>query len=280
MKVVQIKFTCREVRKELRKCASRERKEANEWFFKTGKGEYGEGDIFIGVRVPDIRKTVKEFLDLNLSELKKLLHSKIHEERLTALLILVENSKRASKKANSGDKQARTRQEQILKFYLNNLEFVNNWDLVDLSTHYILGQAILDGLRKESILDEFSQSDNLWERRISIVSTWVIIRTGKIDTTLRISKKLLDDKEDLMHKAVGWMLRESWKLGEISNRQYFSEALLLKNKKGKKAQEQVEQFLIKNYNQLPRTTLRYAIERMEEKKRKRFLKGAFKNLGS
>jgi len=267
MKVAQIK-------KELQRHASKKRKKTNEWFFKTGKGEYGEGDIFIGVRVPDIRKVVNNFLELDLVELKKLLHSKIHEERLTALLILVENSKRASKKANYGDKQARTRHEQILKFYLNNLEFVNNWDLVDLSTHYILGQAILDGLRKESILDEFSQSDNLWERRISIVSTWVIIRTGKIDTTLRISKKLLDDKEDLIHKAVGWMLRESWKLGEPNRKRRMRE-----NKKGKKAQEQVEQFLIKNYNQLPRTTLRYAIERMEEKKRKRFLKGVFKSLG-
>jgi 3-methyladenine DNA glycosylase AlkD len=146
---------------------------------------------------------------------------------------------------------------------------------VDLSAHYVLGQAILDGLYPEKILDKMVISNNLWERRIGIIATWIIIREGKIDTTLRLSKKLLVDKEDLMHKAVGWMLRESWKLGEPNKKQDFSEARLLKNKKGKKSQEQIEQFLIKNYNKLPRTTLRYAIERMPEQKRKRFLKGKF-----
>jgi 3-methyladenine DNA glycosylase AlkD len=257
------------IKKELRKYASEKRKKSNEWFFKTGKGEYGEGDIFLGVRVPNVRKVAKEFFEANFKTLEKLLYSKIHEERLLALLILVAQSKQAIKQ---GDKQI---QKKIVEFYLKHKRQVNNWDLVDLSAHYVLGQAILDGLYPEKILDKMVISNNLWERRIGIIATWIIIREGKIDTTLRLSKKLLVDKEDLMHKAVGWMLRESWKLGEPNKKQDFSEARLLKNRKGKKSQEQIEQFLIKNYNKLPRTTLRYAIERMPEQKRKRFLKGKF-----
>jgi 3-methyladenine DNA glycosylase AlkD len=250
-----------EIKKELRKYASKKRKKSNEWFFKTGRGEYGEGDIFIGVRVPNVRKVAKEFSEIKPKVLKKLLYSKIHEERLLALLILVTQSKQAAKQ---GDKQI---QKRIVEFYLKHKRQVNNWDLVDLSAHYILGQAILDGLYPEETLDKMMISNNLWERRIGIIATWIIIREGKINTTLRLSKKLLRDKEDLMHKAVGWMLREAWKLGE--------DKTLAENKKGKKSQKQVEQFLIKNYNKLPRTTLRYAIERMSERKRKRFLKGKF-----
>jgi 3-methyladenine DNA glycosylase AlkD len=252
------------IKKELRKYASVERKKTNEWFFKTGKGEYGEGDIFIGVRVPDIRKVAKRFCDTELNVLEKLLYSKIHEERLLALLILVAQSKQAVKQEN------RTVQKKIVNFYLKYQDQVNNWDLVDLSTHYILGQAILDGIKKESLLDEMAVSKNLWTRRKAIISTWIIIRQGKISTTLRLSRKLLGDKEDLMHKAVGWMLREAWKLGESNKKRSATE-----NEKGQKAQEQIEQFLIKNYNKLPRTTLRYAIERMPEQKRKRFLRGEF-----
>ena len=257
------------MKKELKKYASVERKRTNEWFFKTGKGEYGEGDVFMGVRVPDVRKVAKQFFGIELNILEKLLYSKIHEERLLALLILVTQSKQAVKQEN------KVVQKKIVNFYLKHQDQVNNWDLVDLSTHYILGQAILDGIKKESLLDKMAVSKNLWTRRKAIISTWIIIRQGKISTTLRLSKKLLGDEEDLMHKAVGWMLRESWKLGELTKRQDFPQARLVENKKGQKAQEQVEQFLIKNYNKLPRTTLRYAIERMPEQKRKRFLKGKF-----
>ncbi len=133
---------------------------------------------------------------------------------------------------------------------MKNLKYVNNWDLVDLSAHYILGQAILDGIKDIKTLDDLVKSKILWERRVGIIATWIFIRKGKINTTLKLSKKLLGDKEDLMHKAVGWMLREAWK----------------------KDNKKVEEFLIINYNKVPRTTLRYAIERMVESKRKRFLK--------
>ncbi len=260
----------KEIKKELRKYASLERKKTNEWFFKTGKGQYGEGDKFIGVRVPDVRKIARQFVEIELEALAKILQSEIHEERLVALLILVEKNKTAIKKKD------RIEQKKIVEFYLNNKKWVNNWDLVDLSAHYILGQAVFDGLKPKNIFTKLTDSSSMWDRRIGIIAPWIFIRNGEINLTLRLSKKLLSDKEDLMHKAVGWMLREAWKLGEPNKKS----AITLKadkqsRKKGKKSQEQVEQFLIQNYNHLPRTTLRYAIERMEEAKRKRFLEGKF-----
>ncbi len=232
------------LKNELQKYASIERKKTNEWFFKTGKGQYGEGDIFMGVRVPDVRKVAKKNLDITFTQLQKNIKSQLHEVRLCAILILVENNKKALK---IKDKKS---QKQILDFYMKNLKYINNWDLVDLSAHYILGQAILDGLEQEKKLDELIKSKILWERRVGIIATWIMIRESKLKTTLRLSKKLLNDKEDLMHKAVGWMLREVWKRDE----------------------KIVEEFLIKNYNNVPRTTLRYAIEKMKEPKRKRMLK--------
>lgn len=238
-------MTANKLKKELEKYANVERKKINERFFKTGKDEYGENDRFIGVRVPDIRKVARQFADLEFIVLKKLLSSKIHEERLLALIILVEQNKSATKNINNGLRK------RIVKFYLQYRRQINNWDLIDLSAHYILGQAILDNLQNKKILDKLVQSKTLWNRRIAIVATFAFIRIGKITETLRLSKKLLNDNEDLMHKAVGWMLREAWK----------------------KDAQKVENFLIKNYNQLPRTTLRYAIERMPEVKRKKFLKG-------
>ncbi|MEA3449727.1 MAG: DNA alkylation repair protein [Patescibacteria group bacterium] len=236
------------IKQELKKYASKERKKTNEWFFKTGKGQYGEGDIFVGVRTPDTRKVAKMFKDISLTELQKVISSKIHEERLCAILILVENSKLSSKEKD------RKKQKLFLNFYLKNLKYVNNWDLVDLSAHYILGQAILDGIKSIKILDDLIESKILWERRAGIVATWIFIREGKIETTLKLSKKLLGDKEDLMRKAVGWMLREA----------------------RKKDNKKVEEFLIMNYTKISRTALRYAIERIAESKRKRFLKGKFK----
>ena len=236
-------MTAEKLKKELKKYTSSKRKKTNEWFFKTEKGEYGEGDMFIGVTSPDNRKVAKIFSDISLIELQKLISSRIHEHRSCVLYILVIRYKKSDL----------TERKKILKFYLKNLHFVNNWDLVDSSAHYILGQAILDQIQDKKILDKLVQSKILWERRIGIIATMIFIRNGKITDTLRLSKKLLGDSEDLIQKAVGWMLREAWK----------------------KNNEKVEQFLIKNYFKLPRTTLRYAIERMEEKKRKRFLKGEF-----
>ncbi len=273
----------KEIKKELQKYASLERKKTNEWFFKTGKGQYGEGDIFIGVRAPDVRKVAKQFIETGLPDLEKILQSEIHEERLLALLILVERNKKAIQRKN------REEQEKIVNLYLRNKEWVNNWDLVDASAHYILGQAVFDGLKSKKILTELINSSSMWDRRIGIIASWVFIKNGEIALTLSLSKKLLSDKEDLMYKAVGWMLRECWKLGEENKKSVVTsksstnpakeknktKSANWENKKGKKAQEKVEQFLIKNYNKIPRTTLRYAIERMEEGKRKRFLKGRF-----
>ena len=235
--------------KELKEYASSERKKSNERFFKTGKGEYGEQDQFLGVRVPDIRKVAKENLAMDFSNVQKNIASKFHEVRLCAIVILVEKNKKARK---GGNKRL---QKQIFDFYINNIEHINNWDLVDVSAHYIVGQALIDGLEKKKLLDNLVQSENLWKRRVGIVATWAFIRKGDIDITLRLSKKLLNDKEDLIHKAVGWMLREAWK----------------------RDAQKVEDFLRVHYNKLPRTTLRYAIEQMREDKRKQFLFATFYN---
>lgn len=231
--------------KELKQYASPERKKSNERFFKTGKGEYGEGDVFLGVRASDIRKVAKENLAIGFSDLQKHIASQFHELRLCAIIILVEKNKKARRE---GDRKL---QKQIFDFYLKNTRHVNSWDLVDVSAHHIVGQAIVDKLEKKQVLDTLVRSENLWERRIAIVATWAFIRKGDIDTTLRLSKKLLNDKEDLIHKAVGWMLREAWK----------------------RDAQKVEDFLRVHSHTLPRTTLRYAIERMGERKRKRFLRG-------
>lgn len=232
---------------DLNKLSSTKRKKANEWFFKTGPGQYGEGDKFIGVRVPDIRKTAKQYLDLDFKEIKKLLKSPIHEIRLAGILILVEKNNIAIKQ-----KDLKLR-KNILEFYIVNRKSVNNWDLVDLSVHRIIGQAILDNLQDKKILYKLAKSKSMWDRRMSIVATSIFISNNKLDDCFKLSKILLGDQEDLMHKAVGWMLREAWK--KDSNR--------------------TEIFLKSNYNKIPRTALRYSIERMEESKRKKFLQGSF-----
>ena len=203
-------------------------------FFKTSKGQYSEGDIFLGVTVPETRKIANKYLNLQLTEIQQLLSSKIHDHRLIALLILVENYKKS-------------KDETIPKFYLQNLKQVNNWDLVDLSADKILGQYLLD--KDKSILYKLAQSNNLWERRVAIISTFQFIKNNQFEDTLKISEILLNDKHDLIHKAVGWMLREL----------------------GKRNQELEEQFLKKHYQKMPRTMLRYAIEKFDEEKRKQYL---------
>jgi 3-methyladenine DNA glycosylase AlkD len=235
--------THQDIKQSLRQYATLERKRKIEWFFKTGKGQYGEGDKFIGVTNPDVRKVSRQYKDIDLQEIELLLHSPIHEDRLCALIILVNQNKKAD---------LATRQK-IVKLFLNNLAFINNWDLVDCSAHYILGRSIAEGVENIKILDKLANSQTLWERRIAIISTMYFISQNNITETLRIAKVLLSDKEDLIHKAVGWTLRESWK----------------------KDAPRVELFLQENYSQLPRTTLRYTIERMEENKRKMFLRGEF-----
>ena len=209
------------------------------WFFKTGKGEYGEGDVFAGLKVPTQRKLAREFRDLTFADLKLLLDSPVHEERLISLFILID------KFAKSTEKE----QQVIFKFYIKNRKGVNNWDLVDLSAPKIIGKHLLE--KDKSILFKFALSKNLWERRIAILSTYEFIRNENFDTTLKIAEILLEDDHDLIHKAVGWMLRE------IGKRNLMAE----------------ENFLKIHYKKMPRTMLRYAIEKFPETKRKKYLQG-------
>ena len=246
-------MTAENVQKELRVFASAERKKAVEWFFKTGKGQYGEGDIFLGVSSPDMRRVSRKYQDLPFAELQTLIASPIHEERSCALSILVQRYEKGGERADRAPRANPEPRKAILDFYLRNRQYVNNWDLVDCSAHKILGRAIHEGLQEVEILDRLAVSDILWERRIAIIATMYFIHKGQLEHTFRLAEKLLADREDLMHKAVGWMLREAWKKDPAA----------------------VETFLIKHYPQIPRTALRYAIEKMEETKRQRFLKGRF-----
>jgi 3-methyladenine DNA glycosylase AlkD len=227
------------IKQELKSLADPKKAGIYQRFFKTGKGEYGEGDIFLGLKVPDQRKVVKKYKDLSLNKVIKLLQSKIHEHRLVALLILVE-------KYQKGDDKE---QKKIVDLYLKNTKQINNWDLVDLSAHKILGDYLLKHPQKKNILYKLAKSRLLWERRISIISTAAFIRENKFEDTLKISKILLKDEHDLIHKAVGWMLREV----------------------GKKDQKTEEKFLKKHYQTMPRTMLRYAIERFSQSKRMFYL---------
>jgi len=214
-------------------------------FFKTGKGEYGEGDIFLGIIVPVQRQIAKKYLDLELSDLQILLDSKIHEYRLVALLILI-GKYRQTTRLRTKDNEASARQEEIVNFYLKNTKNINNWDLVDLSCRDILGAYLSD--KKRDILYKLARSKNLWEKRIAMISTWWFIREKQFGDTIKIAEILLKDKHDLIHKAVGWMLREV----------------------GKKDQKVLEKFLDKYSKIMPRTALRYAIERMEKEKKNKY----------
>jgi 3-methyladenine DNA glycosylase AlkD len=229
----------KELRKKTKVLGSPDVSRTMQWFFKTGKGEYGEGDVFVGLKVPTQRKLADEFRDLSLADLKILLSSTIHEERLISLFILIDKYRRGNEKAK----------EEIFLFYLKNRRGINNWDLVDLSAPKIIGKHLLD--KDKSLLFKFALSKNLWERRIAILSTYEFIRNENYDATLKIAEILLQDKHDLIHKAVGWMLREI----------------------GKRDLETEENFLTPRYKKMPRTMLRYAIEKFPETKRKKYLQG-------
>ena len=219
--------------------ANKEIAEHSQRFFKTGKGEYGESDIFLGIRVPVLRKLVNKYRGISLEEVSKLLHSKFHEERLLAVLMLVQLFK------TGGDEE----QKQIYCLYLENTKFINNWDLVDISAGNIVGAYLHQ--KDKALLYRLVYADNLWERRISIISTFYFIRQNEFDDTLKIAEILLNDKEDLIQKAVGWMLREV----------------------GKREIEIEEEFLQEHYMKMPRTMLRYAIEKFPETRRKMYLRG-------
>ena len=184
------------IQKDLKKLANPEKAKILQGFFKTGKGQYGEDDIFLGIVVPEQRKVAKKYSNLNLGEIKKLLSSKIHEHRLVSLFILANQYQKA-------DKQTK---KKIFNFYLKNAKNINNWDLVDLSAPNIVGDYLLN--KDKSILYKLAKSKNIWEKRIAIMATFSFIRNNGFDATLKISEILLEDEHDLIHKAVGWMLRE------------------------------------------------------------------------
>lgn len=228
------------IKRELMGLANEEIAAHSSRFFKTGPGQYGEGDRFLGIRVPILRKIARKYRDLALPSALTLLHSPYHEVRLTALLILVESYGRG------GDAEI---QKEIYELYLENSRYINNWDLVDVSAPHIVGHYLEH--RDRAILYTLAASDNLWERRISIIATFHFIRNDSFAETIRIAEILRNDEHDLLHKAVGWMLRE------VGNRDLDLEI----------------GFLDKYYQQLPRTMLRYAIERFPESLRQAFLKG-------
>ena len=230
--------TLSSLRKELSLIKNPAKAKALQRFFKTGPGEYGEGDIFLGITVPQQRVLAKKYSNLSFEEISSLLNSKIHEERLIALLLLVHNFSSIPKK-----------QTEIFNFYLSNTNNINNWDLVDLSAHKIIGSHLQN--KDRFILYKLAKSDNLWEKRISIISTLHFINNSDFLDTLNISRILLKDKHDLIHKAVGWMLREI----------------------GKRDLLTLESFLKQHHKTMPRTMLRYAIEKFPEEKRQAYLKG-------
>ncbi len=215
-------------------------------FFKTGPGQYGAGDRFRGIRVPALRRLSRTYQDVSMEDAERLLHSAYHEDRLLALFIL-------TRKYNASGETGKAR---IYRLYLANTRFINNWDLVDASAPYIVGAFLRD--RRRAPLYKLARSRNMWERRIAILATFHFLRCNEVDDTIRIAGMLLNDREDLIQKAVGWMLREV----------------------GKRSLPELETFLMKHGREMPRTMLRYAIEKMPAEKRKSFLEGVFRSVNA
>ncbi|NCN53056.1 DNA alkylation repair protein [Candidatus Wolfebacteria bacterium] len=229
----------KDLEKELKSKADKEGAKVYSSFFKTGKGQYGEGDYFLGITMPQQRLIAKKYTHLSIKEIEQLIHSKVHEYRMTALIIWTYQYKEAD----------RIKREKIYKAYIKNLKWINNWDLIDVTTPRIVGGYLLDKDRK--ILYKLAKSKNLWERRVAILTTFNFITKNDFKDALKISEILLKDEHALIHKAVGWMLREV----------------------GKRDIKQLEKFLKKYYKKMPRTMLRYSIEKFSEKKRKKYLLG-------
>ena len=234
-----MQISLNEIKKELHKHKSSEQAQVLQRFFKTGKGEYGENDKFLGVKVPFQRKVANKYTQVDLKDVEKLLQSEWHEERLTAIHIL-------NNKYNNAELHE---MKNIYDLYIKNIKYINNWDLVDSSAPYFVGHFLFN--RDKDVLYRLAKSKNLWERRISIMATYYFIRQRQFDDTLKLAKILLEDDHDIIQKAVGWMLRE------VGNRHLPTE----------------ERFLKKYYKEMPRTMLRYAIEKFPEKKRKEYLYG-------
>jgi 3-methyladenine DNA glycosylase AlkD len=226
------------IKKELMLVADKKRAKNLAWFFKTGKGEYGEGDKFLGITLPEQREIVKKyFCDATLKDVERLFENPFHEMRVTGAAILVSKYKKADK----------IQKKEIYDFYLGHTRGINNWDLVDISCHKIVGDWLLD--KSRAPLYRLARSKVLWERRISIISTFAFVDIGDLDDSYKLAEMLLGDEEDLMHKAVGWVLREC----------------------GKRDKSRLEKFIKKNGHRMPRTALRYAIEKFPENERKRIL---------
>lgn len=233
----------REVKSALKARSTKDRAETLKRFFKTGKGEYGEGDVFLGVTVPEQREISRKYATLALPEIACLLQSEVHEHRFTALLVLAHRYKKADT----------TSQGIIAKFYLKHLPRVNNWDLVDTSAPYILGEYCRV-YKKENILFSLAVDRSLWKRRVAIVATWSFIKNGELELTIKVATLLLSDKEDLLHKAVGWMLREL----------------------GKRDKKVLLSFLHHHGSVMPRTMLRYAIEKFPDNERTYWLQNTLR----
>ena len=221
----------------MRRYQDKEKAKVLRGFFKTGPGEYAEGDLFLGVTVPVLRKLARQFKDIELKSAVELLRSSIHEERLLALLILILKYRGSSEK----DKK------KIYRIYLENTGYINNWDLVDITAKHIVGDYLRD--KDKSVLYELARSPFLWNRRIAMLSTFHFIEDHQFEDTIKIAELLLSDRHDLIHKAVGWMLREV----------------------GKRNLETEENFLKMHHKSMPRTMLRYAIEKFPEPKRRKYL---------
>ena len=231
------------IKVELQKHSNISRANKSQGFFKTGEGEYGEGDVFLGVSVPDQRKIAKKYIDSSLDDIEELLHSKTHEYRLTAILMLVYKYSKSNQ----------LNQAKIYRFYLKNTRYINNWDIIDSSAGYIVGEYLFEQKNSSKtlgILTSLTKSDSIWERRIAIMSTFAFTMYGDHKPTFAIADILIQDRHDLVQKAVGWMLREVGK---------------------RVSQELEEEFLKTRYKTMPRTMLRYAIERFEETKRQKYL---------
>jgi 3-methyladenine DNA glycosylase AlkD len=232
-------LSAKEIRGRVRELSNAERAEVLQRFFKTAPGQYGEGDIFLGLTVPQMRALAREYRALSNAEIVDLLQSAFHDERAIALFILVQAFAKA----------AEANRKQIYELYLQQTKFINSWDLVDCSAAQIVGGFLLNKSRKP--LHSLAKSPSLWERRIAIIATFHFIRQNEFTETLKIARLLLADKEDLIHKAVGWMLREV----------------------GKRNLDVEEEFLIEHYEKMPRTMLRYAIEKFPEARRQMYLRG-------
>jgi len=232
-------MSLKKLKLDLRKYSDKKKAKIVQRFFKTGPGEYAEGDIFLGITVPMLRILSKQYQSLAFNETLQLLKSRIHEERLLSLLILILKYRKVDL----------SKKRKIYKAYLNHSKYVNNWDLVDVAAKHIVGDYLKD--KDRTPLYKLARSDSLWERRIAILSTFHFIENNDFEDTLKIAEILISDPHDLIHKAVGWMLREV----------------------GKRDRDSEERFLKKYYTVMPRTMLRYAVERFPESKRQAYLKG-------